>query len=114
MLLQYWHGIKFKKRVVILFIILCLVVILFLFWLEQIAASDIKSKAVLFVDVRGCKQNGSCIYDETSTSNMIADDEIVVAVDSETGSSWTLGHLKRQPTAYADMYHGGHAYNSAL
>ena len=45
MLLQHWHEIKFQKRIVIRFMILCVAIILFLFWLEHIVASDIKNQS---------------------------------------------------------------------
>ena len=42
-----------------------------------------------------CKINESCIYDAFSTLHMVNDDEIIIAIDSETGKTWTLGNVRR-------------------
>ena len=65
------------------------------------------------LDLKGLKQNGNCVNEETSASNLTAVVGVVVAVDSETVANAPLGYIKRQPTSYVDMCDGEHTYNNS-
>ena len=93
------YGVKFRARIAILVLGFCTFVV-YLFWNNKLPFAANTNIVQLYFDST-CKYNETCIYDQTSTSSMINDDEIVVARDNETGQYWTLGHVRRDPTSEA-------------
>ena len=96
-----WHilGVKFRTRIGIIGLSICACVLLLL-WKKKPPLSSTHNSSLTYYDPT-CKVNKRCIYDTYTTSNMVNDDEIVVARDGETGQDWTLGHVRRDPTSEA-------------